>query len=479
MPDHRDQPGPDEARRLAALHALALLDTEPEREFDALVALAADLLACPTAMLTLVDSDRQWVKARSGAGFEQTPRAHAFCNTTIQGRGAFVVEDAAADPTFADNPLVQEGLRFYAGFPIHAAGSDGGRHAIGAICVTDQRARALDATGARALVHLASLAEALIAARGIAREALAIADRCERQSAELAQRDAVFRQAERLAGIGSWRYCLESGRLDWSEGIYRLHALPVGSQLTLDSAMDHYAPDARARISAGLTRTIETGELFDMEEDFRTAEAQPRRMRAIAELERDGDRPAAVLGVFQDVTDRHRLEMALRHLAETDPLTGLANRAAFDRTLTRAIDRAHSTGTPLLLAMIDLDGFKAINDTLGHQAGDEVLRQIAHALRAPWLAGCLAARLGGDEFALVIDDLALAANPRGWRDDLEELLRTSVSAGGLTMACAASFGIARLERGGGARDLIHRADTLLYAAKRARVGERRRANLAG
>ncbi|KAK0330702.1 hypothetical protein LTR94_031813, partial [Friedmanniomyces endolithicus] len=117
-------------------------------------------------------------------------------------------------------------------------------------------------------------------------------------------------------------------------------------------------------------------------------------------------RVTGVIGVFQDVTVRHELETRLRRLASTDALTGLANRASFDATLEQAMALAHGKdGVALMLVLIDLDGFKAINDTLGHDAGDEVLRMTGAALSQPWLRGSLAARIGGDEFVVVLDGL--------------------------------------------------------------------------
>ena len=124
-----------------------------------------------------------------------------------------------------------------------------------------------------------------------------------------------------------------------------------------------------------------------------------------------------------------------------------------------------------------MDGFKAINDTLGHNAGDDVLRAVGRRLTAPWLMGSVAARLGGDEFALVIDQPVLARDPAALAARLEEALAQTVEGdGGLTIATAGTVGVALLEPGMVAlRDFVHAADVVLYAAKRRRVGERRRA----
>ena len=464
-----------ETRRLATLHALDLLDTEPEAEFDTLVGLAAQLLDCPAAMLTLIDRDRLWAKARQGEAPAEICRRDGICDHTIRGSTTLIVENLATDARFADNPLVAtpDGMRFYAGVPIHVADAEGIPRAIGAICVVDTRPRHLDAADVAILERLATLAEALIAARADTRRAVEIARERERQAVEIAKRDQILRQAERIAQAGSWRYDLIADRLEWSEGAARIHAFETPPR-NVAHALDHYPPDARARVSAALANTIETGAPFDIEEDFFTARGEKRRLHAMGELERVDGRPVAIVGVLQDVTDRYALETQLRRSADTDPLTGIGNRAAFGRQLDAALLRHRIDGAPLLLALIDLEGFKAINDTLGHLAGDDVLRQIAAGLEAPWLRGSGVARLGGDEFAVVVDDPALAADPERFRIRLEGALRLPVVAGGVRMTAAGTVGLALPGTDPhGARELVRRADADLYAAKRARIGERR------
>lgn len=472
----------DEERRVATLNALALLDTEPEREFDALVALAAEMLDCPSAMMTLIDRDRLWIKAANDGERGEIARDLTMCNVTIQGSAPLVVEDLSGDSRFTANPLVaaSNGVRFYAGAPIHAIADDGRRHPIGALCVLDTHPRSLNAAGRKALVHLATLAEAAIAARTAAMQALAIAVTADRQSSVLARQDRIFRQAERMAAIGSWRVLWPDGPLEWSDGVFRIHELPLGAQPDPSKAIDHYPPHAREQIAQALTDVISTGVPIDLELDFTTALGNSRRVRVQGELEHEAQRnvdgPVAIVGIFQDVTERHALELTLRRTAETDALTGLANRAAFDRALDAAIARARTAATPLLLALVDLDGFKAINDTLGHNAGDDVLRGVGQILQAPWLRGSLAARLGGDEFAVIVDDPALVGAPDEIVSRLQEALQVPVSVDGLAMISAGTVGIAALEPDcQTVRDFVHRVDIVLYRAKRERIGERRRA----
>ena len=467
----------DEARRVAALHALALLDSEPEREFDALVALAAEMLDCPTALMTLVDSDRLWIKAAAGGERGEISRDIGMCAYTIQNEHPLVIEDLDTDSRFFQNPLVmaERPARFYAGAAIHAVDDSGERHAIGTICVIDTVPRTLNEAGRRALTHLATLAEATIAARAAAHQAIAIATIADRQAATLERQDRIFRQAERMAAMGSWQASLDHQKMAWSDGVFHIYGLPVGPVPEMEIAMGFYPPHARDTLTDSLASTLETGRPFDIEVDFLTAGGEARRVRVLGELELDESTAIGFVGVFQDVTERHALETTLRRTADTDSLTGIANRAAFDRALDTAMTRAHTDDTPLLLALVDLDGFKAINDTLGHTAGDDVLRGVGRELQARWLMGSFVARLGGDEFAVLIDDPALAAAPAQTCTRLEESLRFPIAMNGLAMVSAGTVGIAALAPDcHSIRDFVHRADTVLYQAKRARVGERRR-----
>jgi GAF domain-containing protein len=145
---------PDEEKRLAALHELELLDTEPEEEFDALVRRAAEATGAPVAVITLVDEARQWFKARVNLELTGTDRDLSFCaHAILTPDDLTIVPDTLEDERFADNLLVTEdpNIRFYAGAPIFTP--DG--YPIGTLCVIDAAPRGLSDEQAQALRELA------------------------------------------------------------------------------------------------------------------------------------------------------------------------------------------------------------------------------------------------------------------------------------------------------------------------------------
>ncbi len=173
----------NEAARLVALRQLAVLDTEPEIAYDGITRLAAHICQTPVALVSLVDEDRQWFKARMGLDASQTPRDVAFCAHAILQPDLFIIPDALADPRFCTNPLVTSHprIRFYAGAPLVTA--DG--HALGTLCVTDTVPRELTAEQQEALRALARLTVTQLELR---RSTLALTRANEELDREIAER---------------------------------------------------------------------------------------------------------------------------------------------------------------------------------------------------------------------------------------------------------------------------------------------------
>jgi diguanylate cyclase (GGDEF)-like protein/PAS domain S-box-containing protein len=173
---------------------------------------------------------------------------------------------------------------------------------------------------------------------------------------------------------------------------------------------------------------------------------------------------------YDDVTARVEQDRRTRYEADTDPLTGLANRRALERTLEAALSRAGARQRSVGLLMLDLDGFKAINDQHGHAAGDEALREVARRLRRCVRERDLVARLGGDEFVLVLTDLG---GHSGAAEDscgrVGAALGEPLRIGEIVVNLRAAIGVATFPAdGGNAADLLAHADRAMYVAKAAR-----------
>ena len=146
-----------EAQRLADLHALRILDTPPEERFDRIVRLAARIFDVPTAYVALIDSDRQWFKAKCGLQADSTGRDISFCGHAIVNEGPLVIPDAHRDVRFHDNPLVVNPphVRFYAGHPLRGPAGQN----VGTFCLTAPAPRNLSPAESAMLADLAALAE--------------------------------------------------------------------------------------------------------------------------------------------------------------------------------------------------------------------------------------------------------------------------------------------------------------------------------
>jgi diguanylate cyclase (GGDEF)-like protein/PAS domain S-box-containing protein len=190
-------------------------------------------------------------------------------------------------------------------------------------------------------------------------------------------------------------------------------------------------------------------------------------IRAVGKVFVDQEgKPEKLVNLFKDITDRRRQTEAIETLAFKDPLTGLPNRALFQHRFNEAVSASETLGEMFGLIMIDVDHFKDINDTLGHDAGDVLLKRLAGMLQRAFRAGDTVARLGGDEFAVILRGLHSEADMMRPIQKLQELLQRPIEYAGRSFTATASIGAAL--HGDPEADpahMIKNADIALYHAK--------------
>lgn len=443
-----------ESRRLEAIRSLGLEHIADRDLFSRITLLASTILDCPIALLSIVEDDRQWFLGSTGTDLSETAISVSVCATAVMGEGPLLIKDARMDVRMRGTPLVTGApfIRSYLGVPIRA--DDG--TVLGVLSAISPEPDAFCHDQIAPLAMLAELAEQSIALHARTRA-------LDAANAELRQSTKVFRQAERAVNVGSWRVDIASNRLHWSDQVYVIAGLEPRNSVSVEDAVKLYQPDDRAMVSAALRDTINDGVPFNVETSITRENGERRRIRMVGErIDQDG-KPNSVAGIILDCTEEHLRNVAMKHAAERDRLTGLYNRASFDRRLAKAMQRVESE--PVTVALLDLDGFKDVNDTLGHLVGDRVLEAIAQQLRLRTAEGVFLARWGGDEFAMLFpsamsqDEVAIL---------LHALLHefSDIAPFGTSLVkIGATCGVARIDTPASSEEIMRRADLALYRGK--------------
>jgi len=282
--------------------------------------------------------------------------------------------------------------------------------------------------------------------------------------------DERFRRAFDDAGTGMALVGPDGRPLRVNRALCRMLGHPEATLLAT-TLLALFHPDDRAHSRAAVRQMLTGGGGF-CQIETRFLAAGEREVQGLVNLSlvRDdrGD-PDYLIAQIQDISERKALEERLGHQAHHDPLTGLPNRRLFADRMERALaSTASRPGERVAVLLVDLDGFKLVNDSLGHAAGDRVL--VAAGQR---LAGCLrpgetVARLGGDEFAILVERVAAARDMAALATRLIDALRPPVALDGREAFVTASVGVALATAGGAQpRDLLRDADIALYRAKAA------------
>jgi len=286
--------------------------------------------------------------------------------------------------------------------------------------------------------------------------------------------------AQRLARVGHWEWDRRDGEMLWSEELYRIFDMqPLPGASTYARFMQMIHPDDREAVEKAIARSLSEFEGWNLEHRIVTTTGAERIVHHQAEVP-EGVSGAHGLrtGTVQDITELRLSEDRIRRLAYYDTLTSLPNRTMMMKNLTRVIARARRRQLGAGVLFLDLDRFKRINDTFGHETGDELLKAVAERIldcvratdyvgrREPAHNGATLSRPGGDEFTVVLSDLRTGDDAALVARRIIQSMREPFVLSGREVVMSASIGISVFPTDGtDAGTLCKNADTAMYHAK--------------
>ncbi|WP_455271090.1 putative bifunctional diguanylate cyclase/phosphodiesterase [Rhizobium herbae] len=436
-----------ERARLAALAGLWITGTKPEPRFDAIVTLAAQLFGTPMAFITLVDKDIQRFKAMHGIDVPDMARSMSFCTHTIQNPHVFLIPDMQADPLFANTPLVVGApfARFYAGAPLVTAGG----LRIGALCIVDTVPRHdFDAKKQQTLMMMAAL----------------VMEQIHLRHEEIVRSTVMhFSDATELA-----LFTINAAGLIEFVNRAALRLFGYDHAEMIGQPIDLIIPDRfRGAHHAGLARVLGGGNTKLIGKTVEVVARKRDQTEVPIELSLslwNDERGAGMGAIIRDISDRRDRDARLLRMANQDTLTGLSNRHRFENLLQEVL----SDNRAVTVALLDLDGFKDVNDSLGHAVGDALLQAVAVRLPSALAANVTVARFGGDEFAILLPSDATKEAALQSIGAVVSAFEVPFDVGGHVFQLAATIGFALApQHGADAEELLASADFALYRAKQA------------
>jgi diguanylate cyclase (GGDEF)-like protein len=297
---------------------------------------------------------------------------------------------------------------------------------------------------------------------------------------KLHQSQASLTKAQRIARLGNWDFDVVSGTLLWSEGIYNI--LDASQNVAIPSFevfLEWVHQEDRELVAKWFCEALTTGQMSNLNYRIVRRDGSPQYIQQQAEATMDEfGRVVSLSGTLQDITERRQSEEKVRQLAYFDSLTGLANRECFKEHLVQAIALARRNHRQLAILFLDLDNFKRINDTLGHNVGDLLLKAVATRLRS-----CVRtndaimrfdavdsheqiARLGGDEFTILLSEVGSQGDVARVAKRILDTLAKPLTVGGHEVFITPSIGIAMFPQNGeDVESLLKHADMAMYYAK--------------
>jgi diguanylate cyclase (GGDEF)-like protein/PAS domain S-box-containing protein len=276
-------------------------------------------------------------------------------------------------------------------------------------------------------------------------------------------------EAQRISGVGSYDFEIATNTNVWSDQLYRIYGRePQSFNASYEVFLSMLHPDDREHVMAVHQHALETNSAYEMEERVDWPDGQVRTLASWGEVIADDDgRPQRMVGICWDITERKVMEAQLVHGALHDALTGLPNRNLLEDRLALAVQALARRDQPLGVLFIDVDRFKIVNDSLGHEAGDALLMAIAERISAAVRPGDTVARFGGDEFVVVCEELTSAGEALGLAQRVQDAVTPPIAVAGTELVVSVSTGIAlTTDPGALPGSLLRDADSAMYNAKR-------------
>ncbi len=286
----------DEEQRLEKLYSYNVLDTAASDDFDHITSLAAHICGCKIALVSLIDSDRQWFKSKFGLEANETPRDISYCGHAIEGEDLFIVEDAEKDQRFCDNPLFLNPphVRFYAGAPLITPEG----YKVGTLCVIDSEPKILSDYQKKSLEKLSKIVIEILEKNY--------------ENAKLDHLRNQYEDVQSMASTGGWELDLITNKTYWSREIYNIHGLPFGESPEKIDAISFFAPHEREKLGLLIEECATKGIGYDEEFEFYDKQGNKKWVRSIGKpvYEKDGS-IKKLIGTFQDITNQKESQRSL------------------------------------------------------------------------------------------------------------------------------------------------------------------------
>jgi len=413
--------------------------------------LATDAIGAETAVIFSKEGDR-WVVRNEyklpvlliGKSFSNTEVMHTAI--TVETKRSLVVQDVLNNPEIDQKFVEMLGIRSLLDFPLILKGE-----VIGDLTF-HYHSRPVSFNEIQV-----EFVRKLQTAISLALENIRLLDTYKQNESKL-------KEAEKLGKYGYFNYDVATHRTTWSEGVFHIFGSDSArGELSVKKFFKKHSVDPGFK---AMQRLVRNNEISEFDAKIHHDDLTSFVHFTIHSAKDEQGHSVNFFGTIQDITERKQLEEIIKHQAQHDTLTGLPNRQLFLDLLSLELIEAHRHGKKLALLFLDLNGFKQVNDTLGHSCGDLLLQEVAKRLRASVRESDTVARLGGDEFTVLMPDL-------GRTEDVGHVLRkilgvfeTPFMLGDSATESTTSIGISMFpDDGKTSEELMKKADIAMYDAK--------------